>query len=227
MTNSDSDEGFDWGEPGNRPLGLNERQVNFCRAILQGYNQTQAAKKAGYLGDEKTLRSQGSRTYHSAKVQALLRMVQESDDSEEDEGTSDELRQLLWKEARKGGNPSSRVRAMELLAKYSNPLRPDQPLDKVSDLDFIRMFEALYSGSLWSAMCVLLAQNFPADGFNTPETAALRAHRMPQSAWEGLVQSYPAVAEVLRQKGCGGHREADETKANGSRRPDTSAAPSG
>ena len=221
-------DGFDWGSPGNRPMNANERQIAFCKAILKGYNQTQAAKAAGYVGDEKTLRSQGSRTFHSAKIRALLKMARESDDGQEPEGTSEELRKLLWQEARRGGNPSSKVRAMELLAKYSNPLRSDQPLEKVSDLDFIRMFETLYSGSLWSAMCVLFAQNFPADGFNTPETAALRGYRMPQRAWEGLMQHYPAVADALQQKGCGGHREKPSAgKTNGSHRPDACATRSG
>ncbi len=35
-------------------------------------------------------------------------------------------------------------------------------------------------------MIVLLAHDLLADGFDTPEGAAPRGHRMPQWAWEGI-----------------------------------------
>ena len=209
---------FDWGKPGQRPFGCSERQVKFARAVLSGHNYTQAAKAAGYVGDEKTLRSQGSRSHRSPKVAALLRAAQESNDDQEPTGDWAELEGILWKEARQGANPTSRTRAAELIVKHMTPPGRAQPLERVSDLALIRMLEGMRADPIWSALCLLLAQDFPADGFDTPEGAALRGHRMPQRAWEGLVQSYPAVADVLRQKGCGGHRDKPGAgKTNGCR----------
>lgn len=71
------------------------------------------------------LRSQGHRAYHSPKIQALLRMAQAAEEGEEPEGTPEELRNILWREARHSTNPTSKIRAAELLARHCETLRPE------------------------------------------------------------------------------------------------------
>ncbi len=202
--------GFDWGEPGGRPLGCNERQIKFAQAILRGCNRTQAAREAGYGGDDRALRSQGHRTFHSPKIQALLRMAQAAEEGEEPDGTPEELRKILWREARHGTNPTSKIRAAELLARHCETLRPEHQLERASDLDLIHFLEDMSANPFWSAMIVLIAQDFPC-AWGSDDEKQVRAYRMPRRAWEGLRRHYPAVTEILQEKGCGGCREDEVT----------------
>lgn len=196
---------FDWGRPGQRPFGCTERQVLFARARLAGYTQTQAAEKAGYQGDEATLRAQGSRAAHSPRVRALLEAAGKADSVGKSSGDAKELRDLLWNEARQGANPSSRVRSMELLTKYFDQPQPAQPLEAVSDMDLLLFLEETSKDPLWLALMALFARSFPPDSFSAD--SPLKGYRMPASAWDALRRLYPEVADALDRRGCGGSRE--------------------
>lgn len=72
------------------------------------------------------------------------------------------------------------------------------------------MLENMSANPVWPVMVVLIAQDFPCP-WDSDEEKRLLAYRMPRRAWEGLRRHYPAVSEVLQEKGCGGCREDEET----------------
>lgn len=199
----DDNSEFDWGEPGNRPFNATELQVRFAKAKLTGCSHVQAAKKAGYSGDDASLRAQGSRAAASGTVKALIAAASQNGKDEEIEiGDSDELVRLLWKEARQNTNRSSAVRAMELLSKHGWLKSPIDAttIGKLSDRDLLSAAGAISSDPVWHALLGLMAlRHFPRDSFD--QGPAVDGYTMPASAWAGLEKEFPALARELSALG--------------------------
>jgi hypothetical protein len=114
MDELEEDPQFDFEEAANL-CGLSGLQREFVRAKLKGANNTQAARAAGYSGDDEQLRSAGHRAYSSPKVQSFLSLAQREGYGVPDEpGDTNELMRILWKHAR-GEDKSHAIRAAEVL----------------------------------------------------------------------------------------------------------------
>ena len=103
--------GFDAAALG-KEYRLNDRQLKFAMAILQGRNQTEAATVAGFKGNGATIRSAGSKCANSKKVRKFLeaaRTVQAAKPVAD--MTNEEKRGVLSRIARESSD-AVRVRAI-------------------------------------------------------------------------------------------------------------------
>ena len=99
--------------------GLSDQQRIFARARLDGHNQGESARLAGYAQDAKGGRWDvaGSKVQNSVKVKRALAKARELRNKPIMEiGDFDELHKLLWAEAR-NGDGATKMRALELLSK--------------------------------------------------------------------------------------------------------------
>ena len=192
---------FDWGTSGSRPFGVSERQMQFVQAILKGCNQTQAAKEAGYEGGKEALATTGHRTMQSPKVRALLAAVQDFEGStDEPIVTSEEILQILSKEARTGVNPTSKIKSLELLEKYHAVQRSQ--IEETSDLALVESLEnsdgvSKTSQPIWAAIAVLMARDLQVTNSNS------EPYRMKQGNWTVLQRDYKPLAVALDEMGLG------------------------
>lgn len=95
-------------------LGLSTQQKLFCLAILKGATQAAAAKAAGYAGDDKQLRTVGSRTAKADKVRSFITWAERGGGAPDEPATTDQLRRRLSKIAL-GGDKNAAIRASEVL----------------------------------------------------------------------------------------------------------------
>lgn len=98
-------------------MALNPRQLAFVEHYLADPNATQAAKKAGYRGNDAVLASTGCVLLRNPKVVALLKGRSQKA-SDKRIATADQIR-ALWSEAMQDPNLEwqHRLKASELLAK--------------------------------------------------------------------------------------------------------------
>ena len=102
-----------------RMLGLTPLQFKFAMARLKGASRSQAAKVAGYAGEEGSsqLRQAGSEAARSEKVIAFLKWAETSGAGVPDEPVdATELRKIMSRHAR-GDDKNASIRACEVLHK--------------------------------------------------------------------------------------------------------------
>jgi hypothetical protein len=93
-------------------LGLTDKQRKLGIAILQGRNQIEAAKLAGFAGNDATIRSAGSKAANSKKVRRFLEAARAAMANKPvKEMTNEEKRSLLSRIARESSD-AVRVRAI-------------------------------------------------------------------------------------------------------------------
>ena len=98
-------------------IGLSDKQFKFAMARLKGASRTQAAKVAGYAGEDAQLRNAGSDAAKSDKVIAFLAWAQKSGAGVPDEPVdATELRKIMSRHAR-GDDKNASIRACEVLHK--------------------------------------------------------------------------------------------------------------
>jgi muconolactone delta-isomerase len=122
MMNVEAISAADSGEPGEidwsagqELVGTSEMQTAFARAIVEGLNQTRAARAAGYQGSDDQMRSIGHRVMQSTKVKALVAWARQGGGGPDDtEGDLDELKRILWRHAR-GADKNHSIKATEVL----------------------------------------------------------------------------------------------------------------
>lgn len=105
---------FDWDDAA-RILGASEKQVAFAKAIVRGMNQTQAARAAGYAGDDEQIRSAGYSAMQSAKVRSLIAWAKEEGAAPLIEIADAETLKRKLSQIVNGGAPSEAIRASEVL----------------------------------------------------------------------------------------------------------------
>ncbi len=109
-----SEHELDWAV-GAELVGASEKQARFAKAIVDGLNQTQSAKAAGYRGEGVQLRSIGHRIAKSNKVRALIAWAKAGGGGPPDNpGDLQELKRILWKHAR-GADKNHSIKATEVL----------------------------------------------------------------------------------------------------------------
>jgi phage terminase small subunit len=107
---------FDWDDAA-KLLGATPRQVKFAQAKIRGANNTQAARAAGYGGDDDALRRNGYSAARSDKVKSLIKWAESEGAGLSDaEWTPGEGKRLLARIAR-GEDKQASIRAIEALNK--------------------------------------------------------------------------------------------------------------
>ena len=122
-------------------LELTDKQKIFADAILKGTTQVQAARLAGYSGNDANLRAQGSKVIRSPAVQAYLAWGRNGRAGvPDDPATLPEIERTLSKHLR-GADKAASLRASELLTKLhavraeqQPPPCPIQILDRLVDM---------------------------------------------------------------------------------------------
>lgn len=95
----DASEKFD-AERAADTLGLDGKLRAFAFARWRGANRVDAARAAGYGGTDATLRSTGSKSDKSPKVQAFLRWAATGKSMPDEPGDIDEIVAKLWSQLR-------------------------------------------------------------------------------------------------------------------------------
>lgn len=146
-----------------RLLGLTDKQLAWCKAVLKGANQTAACREAGYEGTDQQLRSQGS----SRKVIRFLELAAlDGGNSIDQPMDMAERRRILARMAR-GTDRATSLRAIEVLHRIDNDERAanvDDSPDPVEALKRLAEEEP-------DIACFLARR----DGFEIPMTAEMRA----------------------------------------------------
>jgi hypothetical protein len=132
-----------------RMLGLTDMQWKFAEARRRGANKTQAAREAGYAGQDRDLRSTASKVDRTEAVQAYLKWAETSGAGVSDEPLdSTGLRQLLTRHAR-GADKSASIRAIEVLHRIN---AADQERDAGGDADPFEILDNIARTDLFLAI---------------------------------------------------------------------------
>ena len=186
-----------WGEPGDRPFGLSEKQYRFALGLLDGRSQTEAARLAGYKGTIESLRSQGSRAANSPKVKTAIAMAQARRDSEQSGVMlTDEILQMWTKTARTGSTEIARMRAQENLAKYHEVFQSKRADYSPSVPKAVERMAK--DGGLSRAVAVVIGHLWNLSGGNVPGEYADLVFSEEEMRWQGMS---PAVYDFLKRNG--------------------------
>lgn len=129
-----------------RLLGLTDTQFKFAQARLRGMNQSQAAREAGYKGDDDQIRSAGNKAARSSKVISFMAWAEREGSGIPDEPcNSDELKKILSRHAR-SADKNTAIRAMEVLHRIgqadaerneTGSYNPEETLKDIAKIDIV------------------------------------------------------------------------------------------
>jgi hypothetical protein len=206
---TDEKEPFDWSALGEawwreaaEQISATEKQAMFACAKYRGTSNTEAARQAGYAGDEDSIRQTAYRAFRTSAVQNLLALAT-SELRGATDGTVDaeESRRLLSKLAR-GSDPNVKIRAIEALQKLderASELGRAVDDDGFGDWRLVRDYLQMSNGAaaivhLWTGQGHGLS-NFPL--FHDVHKAIMQSD---PDLWERIVRNSNASERVTIER---------------------------